>query len=136
MTDGDRALEEALKKCLPGVKLYRCTWHLKRNAAEWIRERYPRNEDQGQRRGLMAAVHSVVDAPTLEQRAASLQVLRPDFAWLADLLALALQRVAPKHPDHPLRTNNPMERGFRELRRRTRPMDGFGSTAGASGKAT
>ena len=24
-----------------------------------------------------------------------------------------------------------MERGFREQRRRTRPMDGFGSTAGA-----
>lgn len=25
-----------------------------------------------------------------------------------------------------------MERGFRELRRRTRPMDGFGSDAGAA----
>lgn len=41
VSDGDRAIEEAARKCLPGVKLYRCTWHLKHNASEWIRERYP-----------------------------------------------------------------------------------------------
>ena len=133
MCDGDRAIEEAVRKCLPGVKVFRCSWHLKHNAAEWIRERFPRRvEDAGQRKGLMAAVHSIVDAPTLEQRAESLAALRRDFAWLADLLALALGRVGPKDANHPMRTNNPMERGFREQRRRTRPMDGFGSTDGAT----
>ena len=131
ISDGDRAIEEAVRKCLPGVKLHRCTWHLKHNAAEWISERYPKNEDEGQRKGLMAAVHSIVDAGTLEQRAASLAVLREGFAWLAERLSHVLERVPPRSPDHPIRTNNGIERGFRELRRRTRPMDGFGSDAGA-----
>jgi len=30
------------------------------------------------------------------------------------------------------RTTSPLERGIKEYRRRTRPMDGFGSRAGAS----
>ena len=130
VSDGDRAIEEALKKCLPGVKLYRCTWHLKHNAAEWIRERYPRAEDEGQRKGLMAAVHSIVDAPSLSQRAESMAVLRDTFSWLADALARALDRIPVRSDEHPIRTNNAMERGFREQRRRTRPMDGFGSDDG------
>ena len=131
VSDGDRAIEEAVKKCLPGVKLYRCTWHLKHNAAEWVHERYPRDEDEGRRKGLMAAVNSIVDAPDLAQRSASMAVLREDFAWLAERLSPALERIPPRTPDHPVRTNNGIERGFREQRRRTRPMDGFGSEPGA-----
>lgn len=130
--DGDQAIEGAVALALPGVKLCRCVWHLKHNAAEWIKERYPRAEDAGQRAGLMAAVHVIVDAPTLEQRRESLDVLRSDFPWLANQLARVLERVPAKDGDHPVRTNNICERGFRELRRRTRPMDGFGSDEGAS----
>lgn len=132
ISDGDQAIESAVTTTLPGVRFQRCTWHLKHNAAEWLRERYPRAEDEGQRRGLMAAVHVIVDAPTIEQRHDSLAVLREDFPWLTGRLARALERIPAKDAHHPIRTNNLMERGFRELRRRTRPMDGFGSDAGAA----
>ncbi|MBI2767906.1 MAG: hypothetical protein HYX53_18610, partial [Chloroflexi bacterium] len=68
----------------------------------------------------------------LEQRAHSLAVLAERFPWLAHGLAHALDRIPPKDADHPVRANNLMERGFRELRRRTRSMDGFGSDSGAA----
>lgn len=132
ISDGDQAIEAAVSMALPGVRLQRCTWHLKHNAAEWIRERYPRDDDRGQREGLMAAVHVIVDAPNLEQRRESLDVLRADFSWLAGRLARVLERIPPRDAAHPVRTNNLMERGFRDLRRRTRPMDGFGSDKGAA----
>lgn len=132
ISDGDQAIEAAVAEALPGARQQRCTWHLKHNAAEWIRERYPKDEDEGQRRGLMAAVHVIIDAPNLDQRQASLAAVRPEFPWLASQLGRALERIPPKDVDHPVRTNNLMERGFRELRRRTRPMDGFGADKGAS----
>lgn len=132
ISDGDQAIEAAVAMALPGVRLQRCTWHLKHNAAEWVRERYPSEADAGQRDGLMAAVHSIVDAPDLEQRQDSLAVLGAEFPWLADGLRRVLDRIPPRDADHPIRTNNLMERGFRELRRRTRPMDGFGSDSGAA----
>lgn len=132
LSDGDQAIEGAVSMTLPGVRQQRCTWHLKHNAADWIQQRYPRAEDEGQRRGLMAAVHVIVDAPTLSQRADSLAELATTFPWLASNIRHALDRIPPKDADHPVRTNNLMERGFRELRRRTRPMDGFGSDRGAA----
>ncbi|MCZ2111630.1 MAG: transposase [Dehalococcoidia bacterium] len=132
ISDGDQAIESAVALALPGVRLQRCTWHLKHNAAEWIRERYPRKEDESLRQGLMSAVHSIVDAPGLDQRQDSLDLLSDSFPWLAMGLRRVLERIPPKNSDHPIRTNNLMERGFRELRRRTRSMDGFGSDAGAA----
>lgn len=132
ISDGDQAIEGAVARTLPGVRQQRCTWHLKHNAAEWVRERYPRAEDAGQRDGLMSAVHVIVDAPTLEEREASLRELAPTFPWLATSLSRGLEKIPPRDQDHPIRTNNLMERGFRELRRRTRQMDGFGSDRGAA----
>ena len=132
LSDGDQAIEGAVATTLPGVRMQRCTWHLKHNAAEWIAERYPRTEDEGRRRGLMAAVHVIVDAPDLGHRHASLAVLKEEFGWLANRLTRVLERIPPKDDGHPVRTNNLMERGFREMRRRTRQMDGFGSDKGAA----
>ena len=132
ISDGDQAIESAVAMTLPGVRTQRCTWHLKHNAAEWIKERYPKEEDDGQRRGLMAAVHSIVDAPDLTEREDSLNVLADVFPWLATALRRSLDRIPPRDEAHPIRTNNLMERGFRELRRRTRQMDGFGSDQGAA----
>lgn len=132
LSDGDQAIESAVAMTLPGVRTQRCTWHVKHNAAEWIKERFPKDEDEGQRRGLMAAVHSIVDAPDLAQREESLAVIADLFPWLAAGLRRSLDRVPPRDRAHPVRTNNLMERGFRELRRRTRQMDGFGSDQGAA----
>jgi len=132
ISDGDQAIEAAVASALPGVRFQRCTWHVKHNAAGWIRERFPTAEDEGRRKGLMAAVHVIVDAPTLSQRKDSLEVIRPEFPWLVRRLEQVLECIPPKDQDHPVRTNNLLERGFREWRRRTRPMDGFGSDKGAS----
>lgn len=128
IADGDAAIEAAVAHCLPGARLQRCTWHLLHNAADWVRQRYPDARDAGRREGLMAAVRSIVDAPTLSVRRSSLVALHDIEPWLAARLEPALTRVAL--PSAPIRTNNLLERGFRELRRRTRPMDGFGSTRG------
>jgi transposase-like protein len=128
ISDGDAAIEGAVAQCLPGARLLRCTWHLLHNAADWLKDRYPGADDTGRREGLMAAVRSIVDAPTLVVRRQSLAALRDVEPWLADRLEPVLERVAL--PIAPVRTNNLLERGFRELRRRTRPMDGFGSRRG------
>lgn len=130
IADGDMAIEGAVSRCLPGVTLARCVWHIKHNAAQWIRERHPNAEEQGVRRGLMAAVHAVVDAPNHQGRRSSLNALAEAAPWLARRLAQALERVAFPAAQGPPRTNNLLERGFREWRRRTRPMDGFGSLGG------
>ena len=132
ISDGDQAIEAAVAMTLPGVRQQRCTWHLKHNAADWIEKRYPAPDEAGQRKGLMAAVHVVVDAPTIEQRRESLAELGMRFPWLAKGLARGLERIPPRDDEHPVRTNNLMEGGFRTLRRRTRPMDGFGSDRGAA----
>jgi len=132
MSDGDAAIEAAVQKALPGAKTWRCVWHIEHNAAEWVEERHPGPEDKGLRKGLMAGVREIVDAPSLEAREESLRVLDEVAGWLTARLRRALERVPPKGGAVKMRTNNLMERGFRELRRRTRPMDGFKSTAGAS----
>lgn len=132
ITDGDQGLDAAIAQALPGVKVIRCVWHIKHNAWEWITSRYSRAEDASQREELMAAVHAIVDAPTLEQRRQALNAIRLRYHWLAEQLGQVLERIPPKDADHPIRTNNLMERGFRDYRRRTRPMDGFGSDKGLS----
>ena len=130
ITDGDAALEAALAQCLPGRPLRRCAWHLLHNVGEWLRERLPGSDQAGQRRGLMAAAQAVVNAATPQARRASLALLADAAPWLGSRLSATLDRIAYPDPVLP-RTNNVCERPFREWRRRTRPMDGFGSWTGA-----
>src|SRR3990172_2633092 len=84
---------------------------------------------------VLAAAQAVVNAPTSQVRRASLGALRDAAPWLARRLARGLVRVPYPSQASP-RTNNVCERGFREWRRRTRPMDGFGSWQGARNFAT
>jgi len=135
ITDGDGAVEEAVTRCLPGRRSVRCVWHLLHNVVHWLRERLPGGEHEGQRRALLAAAQAVVNAPTAEKRQTSLAALRQAAPWLAWALAHTLKRVGYPNQGVP-RTNNACERGFREWRRRTRPMDGFGSWQGARNFAT
>lgn len=130
IADGDAAVEAAVARCLPGRRLGRCAWHILHNAAQWLQERLPSPEQEGQRRGLLAAAQAVVNAPTPKLRRRSLAVLNQIAPWLAARLHPLLDRVGYPDAQRP-RTNNVCERGFREWRRRTRPMDGFGSWQGA-----
>lgn len=130
IADGDAAIEAAVAQCLPGRRLRRCAWHVLHNASAWLRQRLPGTAHEGRRRGLMAGARAVVNAPTPRQRQESLVALRRSAPWFADLLSQSLRHVGYPDPGVP-RTNNVCERGFREWRRRVRPMDGFGSHAGA-----
>jgi len=130
IADGDAAIESAVARCLPGRRLKRCAWHVLHNVSEWLRDRLPGQENEGLRRGLMAGAQAVVNASTAKVRRDSLAVLAETAPWLVASLEPALSRVG--YPDEASpRTNNVCERGFREWRRRIRPMDGFGSPQGA-----
>lgn len=130
IADGDTAIESAVARCLPGRRLKRCAWHVLHNVSEWLRQRLPGEENEGLRRGLMAGAQSVVNARTARVRRESLAVLNETAPWLVTSLEPVLSRVG--YPDEASpRTNNVCERGFREWRRRIRPMDGFGSKTGA-----
>lgn len=130
IADGDTAIESAVAQCLPGRRLKRCAWHVLHNVNEWLRQRLPGEENEGQRRGLMAGAQAVVNARTARVRRESLAALAEAAPWLVASLEPTLSRVG--YPDEPEpRTNNVCERGFREWRRRIRPMDGFGSRQGA-----
>lgn len=135
VADGDAAIEAAVGQCLPGRELRRCAWHVLHNVSEWLRERLPGAENEGQRRGLLAGAQAVVNATTPRKRQASLAALREVAPWLAGSLDVLLGRVAYPDKDTP-RTNNVCERGFRDWRRRTKPMDGFGSDPGATNFGT
>jgi transposase-like protein len=135
IADGDSAIEGAVRQCLPGRELERCAWHVLHNVNEWLRQRLPGAENEGQRRGLLAGAQAVVNAPTPRQRRQSLEALRTAAPWLVASLRPALSRVGYPGEATP-RTNNVCERGFREWRRRVRPMDGFGSDQGAANFGT
>jgi hypothetical protein len=62
VSDGDHTIEGAVRQCLPGARLDRCTWHILHNVGEWLRERYPLKEQEGKRRGLMVASRSTINA--------------------------------------------------------------------------
>jgi hypothetical protein len=129
MADGDQAIESAVGQCLPGKQVQRCAWHVLHNASEWLQERLPGKENEGLRKGLMAGAQAVVNARTPRVRRESLALLTEAQAWFGRKLSRSLRRVGYPNEDTP-RTNNICERGFREWRRRTRAMDGFGSTKG------
>jgi len=131
MADGDMAIEGAVGQCLPGRHLGRCVWHVLHNVNEWLRQRLPGPENEGLRHGLMAGAQAVVNARTPRRRRESLAVLGESAPWLGAALEPVLRRVGYPDQTSP-RTNNVFERGFREWRRRVRPMDGFGSTRGAT----
>lgn len=135
IADGDAAIESAVGQCLPGRHLARCVWHVLHNVNEWLRQRLPGTENEGLRRGLLAAAQAVVNARTPKRRRESLAVLSEAAPWLVASLEPALSRVGYPDDSAP-RTNNVCERGFREWRRRVRPMDGFGSDEGATNFGT
>lgn len=129
MADGDHAIESAVGQCLPGKRVQRCAWHVLHNASEWVQERYRGKEHEGLRKGLLAGARAVVNAGNAETRRESLALLVEANPWFGHRLRRSLRRVGYPGTDAP-RTNNVCERGFREWRRRTRPMDGFGSARG------
>jgi transposase-like protein len=127
VTDGGSGLQAALPLVYGTIPVQRCWAHKTRNVLDRVRR-----ADQAV---VKRSLHAISHAPTLRdaQQAAQRFVARWQAAYpdavrcltrdLPELLAF-LQVKGPL-PPAALRTTNAIERRFREVRRRTRPMGTF-----------
>ena len=126
-SDGGKGLLAALPTVYPNVAVQRCWAHKIRNVLNKVKR-----ADQPL---VKASLHAVMNAPTLPKArsqarrfaqrwepsyAAAVQCLRND---LDDLLTCFRYPTLEKRKA--VRTTNAIERRFREVRRRTRPMGVF-----------
>jgi len=125
--DGGSGLLAALPTALPGVPVQRCWAHKMRNVLAKVR--------QADQPALKADLQAVINARTLPQARAAARRLadrwQADYpkavACLRDDLDELLTCWRYKSPAErkKVRTTNAIERRFREVRRRTRPMGVF-----------
>jgi transposase-like protein len=125
--DGGKGLLAALPTAFPGIPVQRCWAHKNRNVLAKVRK-----ADQP---ALKADLHRIMNATTLpaawsaaRRLADRWQSLYPKAvtclrADLDDLLTCF--RYPTIHERKAVRTTNAIERRFREVRRRTRPMGTF-----------
>lgn len=127
VTDGGSGLQAALPLVYGAIPVQRCWAHKTRNVLDRVRR-----ADQA---AVKRSLHAISHAPTLRdaQQAAQRFVARWQAAYpnavrcltgdLPELLAFF--QVKSPLPPAALRTTNAIERRFREVRRRTRPMGTF-----------
>jgi len=129
-TDGHRGLHAALDLVYPTVPRQACWVHLLRNVAQRLRVR--------DRERCLHLARRIYDASS--RTAAETALRRWVRAWqpvapravacvLHDWEALLAFYAVPPRDWRTLRTTNPIERAFREVRRRTRPMTCFTNDA-------
>ena len=126
-TDGGKGLLAALPTVYPNVPIQRCWAHKVRNVLNKVKK-----ADQP---AVKASLHAIINAPTLPKARsqarrfaqrwhapypAAVKCLRSDFD---DLLTCFQYPTVEKRKA--VRTTNAIERRFREVRRRTRPMGVF-----------
>jgi putative transposase len=128
-TDGNRGLENAVDTVYPHAKRQRCWAHKLRNVSDKLRKR-----DQEQ---CIKEAQSIYSA---NNRSEALQEFRswvkkwrpisPDAVKCLekDMEELLNFFMCPKEMRKKLRTTNVIERAFREVRRRTRPMTCFNNS--------
>jgi putative transposase len=126
ITDGAPGLIAALKFVYPHVAHQRCWAHKLRNVANQVRRR--------DRQDVIAGARAIYQADTRREAVAAFvswkrrwQIPYPKaVACLAkDLQELLAHMHYPASLRPKLRTTNAIERCFREVRRRTRPMSAF-----------
>jgi len=128
-TDGNRGLENAVDTVYPQVKRQRCWAHKLRNVADKLRKR-----DQEQ------CIKQARNIYSADNRSEAIQAYK---AWAKKWRSFAPKAVkcleddleellnfysCPKEMWIKLRTTNVIERAFREVRRRTRPMTCFNNS--------
>ena len=129
-TDGHRGLHAALALTYPNVPRQSCWVHVLRNVAQRLRVR--------DRDACLSMARSIYHARNNHAAARALQRWR--LAWeptapaavacvLRDWEALLAFYAVPESDWRRVRTTNAIERTFREIRRRTRPMTCFTNTA-------
>jgi transposase-like protein len=125
-TDGNRGLENAVDTVYPHTKRQRCWAHKLRNVSDKLRKR-----DQEQCIKEARAIYSAENRSEAIQEyrswAKKWRPISPDAVKCLekDLEELLNFFACPKEMRKKLRTTNVIERAFREVRRRTRPMTCF-----------
>jgi putative transposase len=130
ITDGAKGLHKALDELYPRIKRQRCWVHKLRNMSKYIRKSI--SED------LLDEAKGIYKADTKRQAVKRFRRLKARWYRLAPKAIECLQKdidemlnffECPKEHRRKIRTTNAIERVFREVRRRTRPMNCFTNDA-------
>jgi transposase-like protein len=128
-TDGNRGLENAVDTIYPHVKRQRCWAHKLRNVSDKLRKR---NQEQciKEARAIYSAESKAEAISEYRSWAKTWRPISPDAVKCLerDLEELLNFFTCPKEMRKKLRTTNVIERAFREVRRRTRPMSCFNNS--------
>ncbi|MGH2372139.1 MAG: IS256 family transposase [bacterium] len=129
-TDGHRGLHAALELVYPTVPRQTCWVHVLRNVAQRLRVR-DRDRCLTLARRVYQARSRTAAATALRQWVRAWQPVAPKAVacLLRDCDALLTFYVIPQRDWRRVRTTNAIERAFREVRRRTRPMTCFTNDA-------
>lgn len=128
-TDGNRGLENAVDTVYPHAKRQRCWAHKLRNVSDKLRKR-----DQEQCIKEASAIYSAEDkSEAIREYRSWAKTWRPISPHAVKCLERDLEVLlnfftCPKEMRKKLRTTNVIERAFREVRRRTRPMTCFNNS--------
>jgi putative transposase len=125
--DGGKGLMAALSFIYPLIPVQRCWAHKTRNILNYVRQKDQKRVKQ--------TLHRISHARTLPQAYRAAQDFAAKWGSLYPKALACLQKDLPElltflqirsnHPNSTLRTTNAIERRFREVRRRTRPMGTF-----------
>jgi putative transposase len=128
-TDGNRGLENAVGIVYPYVKRQRCWAHKLRNVSDKLRKR-----DQEQCIKEARAIYNAENkSEAIREYRAWAKTWRPISPDAVKCLEKDMEELlnfftCPKEMRKTLRTTNVIERAFREVRRRTRPMTCFNNS--------
>jgi len=124
-TDGNPALKATLKRLFPYQRHQRCIWHKMTNVQAKAKKR--------NRKALMGQCKTIFAAPTRHEAIHRFKRWRHQWdieepaavkCLAKDLHQCLTYYDFPKEHWKSIRTTNVLERSFREVRRRTRPMGG------------
>jgi transposase-like protein len=124
-SDGNPALKATLKRLFPYTRHQRCIWHKMTNIQAKTKKR--------NRKALMGECKTIFAAPSRHQAIARFKAWRRRWeieepaavkCLAKDLRECLSYYDFPKEHWKSIRTTNVLERSFREVRRRTRPMGG------------
>jgi len=125
ISDGNPALKATLKRLFPYKRHQRCIWHKMTNVQAKTKKR--------NRKALMGECKSIFEAPSRHQAIHRFKVWKRHWdieepaavkCLAKDLRECLSYHDFPKEHWKSIRTTNVLERSFREVRRRTRPMGG------------
>lgn len=129
ITDGNAGLENAVDYLYPEVKRQRCWAHKLRNVANYLRKK-DKERCINEARGIYSAENRKEAVRAYNEWAERWSALSPKAVRCIekDMEELLNFYDCPEEIRIKVRTTNVIERAFREVRRRTRPMSCFNNT--------